>query len=51
MKRRITKEEELILEKILEKCRWKEKIIVKTNEELILNIYHQARIDIINAIL
>lgn len=51
MKRKITKDEELILREILKKCKWKERILVKTNTDFILNIYHQGRIEIINVII
>lgn len=32
-----------ILEEILRKCNWRERIIVKGNKKLILNVYHYAR--------
>lgn len=43
------KNEEIIKE-ILKKCNWWERIIVRRNKKLILNIYHNLRIDIINKI-
>ncbi len=44
------KENEEIIGEILKKCNWLEKIIVKRNRKLILNIYHNTRIYIINKI-
>lgn len=40
-----------IIEEILEKCNWYEKIIVKLFKKLILKIYNYTRINIINKIL
>lgn len=51
MKKRLTNEEKLILEGILRKCNWNERIIIKRNKGLILNIYHEGRINMINTIL
>lgn len=45
------KSNEKILEGILEKCNWYEKIIVKMNKKLILNIYHLGRINSVNKLL
>lgn len=38
-----TNENEKIIEEILKKCSWWERIIVKRNKKLLLNIYHYAR--------
>lgn len=51
MKRKLTNEDEIILEGILKKCSWYERIIVKRNRKLISNIYHYTRLEITNAII
>lgn len=48
--RDVVRDEEIIVE-ILEKCNWRQKIVVKRNKKLILNIYHYARINTVNKIL
>lgn len=45
------KENEKIIGEILKKCNWWERIIVKRNKKLILNIYHNIRLKIINNML
>lgn len=35
--------EEMIVNEILKKCNWAEKIVVKLNKKLILNVYHEGR--------
>ena len=44
------KENEVINE-ILKKCNWKERIIVKIFRKVILKVYHNERIKIINKFL
>lgn len=44
------KENEVINE-ILEKCNWRERIIVKIFKKVILKVYHNERIKIINKFL
>lgn len=39
-----------IIEEILEKCNWWERIIVKRLEKLIIKVYHIVRVSIINKI-
>jgi len=45
------KENEEIIEKILKECNWYERIIVKKNRKLILNVYHFGRINCVNKLL
>lgn len=45
------KKENEIIEEILKKCNWWERIIVKRNKKLILKIYHIIRLKIINNML
>lgn len=42
---------EEIIEEILEQCNWWERIIVRRNKRLILNIYHDIRVNIINKVM
>ena len=42
--------DEEIIEEILKKCNWYEKIIVRLFKKLILNVYHDSRVNIINRI-
>lgn len=51
MRKKLTNEEKLILEEILRKCNWNERIFVKRNKGLILNIYHEGRVNMINTML
>lgn len=46
--RDVAKNEEIIVE-ILKKCNWRERIIVKKNKKLILNVYHEGRIKASNS--
>lgn len=46
--RDVVKDEEIIVE-ILKKCNWKERIVVKKNKKLILNVYHEGRIKASNS--
>lgn len=41
--------EQIVVEEILEKCKWSEKIVVKLNKKLILNVYHLGRIKASNS--
>jgi len=43
MKEKLTNEDEKILKGILKKCNLRERIIVRRNRKLILNIYHYSR--------
>lgn len=51
MRKVLTNEDELILEEIYKKCNWYQRIIVKKNKNLILDIYNQGRIKAINTML
>ncbi len=40
-----------IINEILEKCNWKEKIVIKLFKRLIFKVYNHVRIDIVNKML
>lgn len=40
-----------VINEILEKCNWKEKIVIKLFKRLIFKVYNHARIDIVNKML
>lgn len=44
-------ENEVIIVEILKKCNWWERIVVRRNKRLILNIYHDIRVNIINTVI
>ena len=43
--------EKVVIEEILKKCNWKERIVVKIFKKVILKVYHNERIKIINKFL
>ena len=45
------KENVVIIEEILRKCNWYEKIVVKLFKKLILKVFHYSRVNTINIIL
>lgn len=49
--KKMKKENEEIIEKILKKCNSHEKVVIKENRNLILKIYHSTRKDVVNQIL
>lgn len=51
MRKKLTNEEKIILKEILRKRNWNERIVIRRNKGLILNIYHEGRVNMINTML